>query len=82
MVELRRGLRFANEPHANVAIERDVRWQNFDRHRAVQTEIGRAIHHGHPAMTDGLEQHVIGDAAWFHRGFRTDLLKGSSRGSS
>jgi hypothetical protein len=49
MAELCGGLRFANEALANIRVERQIRRENFDRNRAIQAEIRRQVHHGHPA---------------------------------
>ena len=45
---------------ADVAVECNVRRQDLDGDGSVQAEIGRAIHHSHPATTDLVLDQVLG----------------------
>ncbi len=52
MVQRGHGPRFAFEPLARLRVVRHVRWQDLDRHRAVQAGITRAIDLAHAAGTE------------------------------
>ena len=59
MAELRGGLRFANESRAHVGIEREIGRQDLDRHRAIQSQIGGAVHDRHSAAPDLILDQVL-----------------------
>ena len=52
VIELRRGLCFAQETLTNISAEAQLRRQNLDRDLALESAISRAIHDSHTATTD------------------------------
>ncbi len=52
MGQLRPGLRFAGEAHADRRIVRHLGRQHLDRHRPVQPEVPGPVDHRHPAPAD------------------------------
>jgi hypothetical protein len=63
MVERREHLRFPSEPRDTIGIEGEQRWQYFERDRAIQLRIPRAVHLAHGARADEIDDVVRADAA-------------------
>ena len=59
MVELRRGLRLAQEARLDLAAERELGRQDLDRDRALQPPVFRAIDDAHAAAPDLAVQLVV-----------------------
>ncbi len=50
--ERSRGASLAQEPLANGGVALEVRRQDFDRDRAIELQISRAVHDAHPTAAD------------------------------
>ena len=62
MRQLRRRLRFADEPGADIGVERELRRQHLERNGPMQAQVERAIYDGHAAATDlALDQILCAD---------------------
>jgi hypothetical protein len=82
VVQLGDGVRFAFELLAEVRILRQMRRQNLDRNRTIETRVARLVDFAHPAGSDRRQDFVWTEARTGRQQFRSELgLDRASRGA-